>query len=512
MSKIIETKINRFDGGIVNDPRDPRKGVCRVSTNFDLLTNPYKITPYRNSESGDSASATSQKQNFAMALRTGSIYKLYALGVKSGTAIAEVMCKDPINTADDYTNATWQSPNNNQAALGATSFDLFVYYKYTTAANSRIFGALGGTRIWSCDPTSVAVFDDAGHNLTYTNIAQGLVFSKDDILYIPYDNKIAKNNQGAWTDAALTLPSHLYITTIWENGNYLMIACAPLSGIGNSVVYQWDRDSSLATLSESIDGGEGIIKVGENIDGTNITISLSGGTSATFKDKVIFKYLSGNQLIQFRELVGTTSTLFPSVKQKKGNRLYFMMSIVLNGTRREGVWSIGKNSSGQLAVTHERTPNNDTALTAGTSNLYNFIFVGDYLFQSYMTSSAYALSKTNNQESYEGQTAIYETKKYFAGDSSLKKKLIGVSVMTEPLPIAGQVVLKYRMDEETSYTPIMTEATDNSISHSALNIESSGDNLPNDYKEIDFRIESIGGAEVTCFKFKEEIIGKDIYD
>ena len=71
MSKFFETKINKWDGGIVNDPRDPQENVCRVVSNFDILTNPYKMIPYRDSEDGDSGASTSKKQNFCIALRAG---------------------------------------------------------------------------------------------------------------------------------------------------------------------------------------------------------------------------------------------------------------------------------------------------------------------------------------------------------------------------------------------------------------------------------------------------------
>ena len=83
---------------------------------------------------------------------------------------------------------------------------------------------------------------------------------------------------------------------------------------------------------------------------------------------------------------------------------------------------------------------------------------------------------------------------------------MGITVTTEPLPTAGQVVLKFKKDEETSFTTIFTEATNDSISFSAVT------SLPKDYKEIQFRIESTGGAEITGFTFKEELTGKRNYE
>jgi len=505
MGKIIETRVVNFTGGITNDPRDNAEGVAQVVTNFDILTDTKRMMPYRDSEDGDGSASTSKKQNFAIALRTGTTYSLYALGVVSGTARAEVLYKDlTTGGSNDLDDNAWATPLNNQSSAGTTSFNLFVYYKKT----GYIYGARAGSHIWRFSPSGAAWVDDH-QALSYTNIAQGLVHSKDDILYVPYDNKIAKNDNGSWNNTALTLPSHLYVTSICEYGNYLAIACAPLSGIGNSVVYLWDRDATLTTLSESIDWGEGVIKVLEELDGFLIGLSQAGGNSTRTKNRIIFRYYAGAGAVKIRELLSTTSPNLLIAKQKVDHRIFFMMSATLNGSLREGVWSIGRENS-RFVIAHERTPNNDTAL--GNGILQNFFFVGDYLFIAYVNnSSANALSKTNDSSSFTA-TSIYESVIFNGGDSSLAKDLVGVTITTEPLPAAGSVVVKYKKDAETSYTTILTHSTDDAISKSAINIESTGAALPKSYKEISFRIESTGGAVITGLSFKEEITGKRAYD
>ena len=496
--------VNQFNGGMVNDSRDPRENVTRVATNFDILTNQYRMTPYRRSESGDSGASTSKKENFVIALGTGTEYRLYGLGVVSGTGRAEILMKTlGTGGSGDLSDATWLTPANNAAASGTVNFDLFVYYRYTTVANSRIFGA-STNRIWSYDPTSTAAFDDAGRAINYTNIAQGLVHSKDDILYIPYDNKIAKNNQGVWTDAAITIPSHLYITSICETGNFLAIAAAPLSGNGASRVYLWDRDSSLTTLSENIYWGEGIIKVLEDIDGFLIGISFSGGNSTRFNDRIVFRYWqSGPSGIEFESLIGTTSSIMPIAKQKVNNRIYFMLSANLNGSVREGVWSIGRSSANSaFGIIHERTPNNSTALSSGLLN--NFFLVGDFMFISYVDSSVYYLSKTDDQASYSA-TSIYESTinpKMTELDKMSKKQLVSVTAHYVKLPSAGQVVMKYKVDGG-SYTTIFTEIGTDTVNpvFTETTIDASGTQFTSG-REYEFRLESTGGAEITGFSYK----------
>lgn len=480
--------LNRFDGGIVNDPRS-EGNVCRMCTNFDILTNPHRLTPYRDSESGDSAPTTSQKQNFVIALRTGTTYSLYALGVISGTAKAEVLYKDlTTGGSTDLDDSGWSTPANNQSSSGSTNFELFVYYKKT----GFIYGARANSHIWRFDPAGGA-FVDAHQALSYTNIAQGLVHSKDDIFYVPYDNNIAKNDNGSWTPTALTLPKHLYITSISEYGNYLAIACAPLSGLGNSVVYLWDRDSTLATLSESIDWGEGNIKILEEINGFLVGISLSGNGTSRFKDRIIFKYYSGVGGAQkFMELEGGITSQLPLAKQKINNRLNFMMSVSLNGAVREGVWSVGKTGD-RFTLVHERTPNNDTALTSGT--LKNFFYVGDFLFQSYTDSGSFALSKTNDTSSYTA-TSIIETKinpGFPDTDKSQFIKLYAVGALYDALPAAGQVVVKHRIQGGT-YATIFTETTDGATYTEPVSIYADGTQFNDLTKEHEFRVESTGGA------------------
>ena len=73
--------------------------------------------------------------------------------------------------------------------------------------------------------------------------------------------------------------------------------------------------------------------------------------------------------------------------------------------------------------------------------------------------------------------------------------------MTEAMPTAGQIVLSYKADGETSYTTIFTNTTDDDVYHEAVNIESSGLTLP-EFREISFRIASTGNVVVKGLKFR----------
>ena len=192
--------------------------------------------------------------------------------------------------------------------------------------------------------------------------------------------------------------------------------------------------------------------------------------------------------------------------QKHKSRLNFMMGMTLNGALRAGTWSIG-GVPGAFTVVQERTLNNDTAFTLSTLNLGAFIYVGDFLFQSYDISGTFSLAKTADGTTFTA-TSVYETKYYATEGSSLRKDLVGVTIEHEPLPASGspKAIAKYKIDDETSYSSaILTSNTATDVSKSAIV------DLPKDYKEISFRLESTGKAIPTGLSFMEEVTGKRAY-
>ncbi len=525
MGKIIETKIDRFDGGIANDPRDTRTSVARMISNFDALTNPKKLIPRRDLEEGDAGSATSKKQNFAFGVadisNAPSVHTLYGLGVQSSAADAEVLDKDLSLgvTGTDFDDQIWGQPTANQSASGDVAFGCFTYYQ-SAAAVGKIYGFLrnsgsgAANRIFAFDPQGTAFDEDEGTLVVEANnTAQGLVHPKFDNLYLPYENYIAsKDAAGAFNMSALVLPRQYYITSLADFGNYLAIACASRNPFDNSRLFLWDMTSTDA--SETIDLGSGVCQVLEEVDGDLIAISLKADTAnATdankiiFDERVIFRVLSGSKMIKFLELKAESqNTRLPIAKQKIDNRLYFLMGIDYNGSEVEGVWSIGRTSiGGPMALFHEYT----TALTGST--LHSFIYAGDFVVLASTVSGTFELVKTQDSSTSFANNSIYETVIFDAGDSSLKKDLVGVTVMTDPMPTAGKVLVKYKKDEDSTWTLISTFTDDNGISKGAVSIETSSAKVLN-YKEIQFRLESTGGAEITGLTFKEEITGKRKYE
>lgn len=512
MGKILEQVISRFDKGIINDPRVSDIRYCQFMKNFDAFTFPHKLIPFRSSESAHAAPDGNGAQfvNFTTAI-VNSTLRLYALGVvTAGGARASISYKT------DFTGTAWTSPAGNESSAGSRNEDFFIYYK------NYIYGARAGTNLWRHgDITGTPSWTDSWQTLTHTNMAQGLIHSQDDILYIPYDNKIATWDNTAFSATALTLPDNLVITSLAEYGNYLAIACRPLGQVGNSKVFLWNKTST--DVSEVIDWGEGNLQVLENLEGHLIGISLS--SLFVFNTKIIFRQYAGGTTQIFAQLDSTTPYVagdLPLEKQKVNNYLYFLLTITLNGVKEQGLWKVGRSKGESFSVVMDRTPNNDTALTSGT--LEGFAIVGEYILIAYISNSDYAISKTDDTNLH-AHTAVYETVILNGGDSSKTKKLIGITIINEALTANSDITVKYKKDEETSFTTILnydgtssSSANLNKLNRSAVNIESSGVNLPT-YKEITFRVEITAESAGTLgnisgllgLKYKSELIEDDIY-
>lgn len=506
MPEITPQIINSFDGGMRDDYRSESSNGAAVIKHFEIHNFPHKLNPIRGMVNVSSSHLIGN-------IILGSDGLFYGIGTDDASPTTQALYK-----MADPASPSWTVLSTGYSS-NAVIYNPFVEYK-------NYFYTLRSGFVMRFDRASIVGADVAFDSISWSNTAQGVVHPKDDILYIPYDNKIWSLNGhgGSPNDAALTMPSYLKITAIAPYGNYLAIACAPVNNTAiGSIVYLWDRDTSLATLSESIDWGTGVLKILNTLDGYLIGISDIGGASTTIldRDSIEIKVYNGGtpQLLgQISTRKQTSSTPDAVINEKvnfiRGRKMYFSLSISGGGTSpsMNGLWAIGKNNAGQFAYNIERiatTDNSETGVLAAS-------IIGNYCAMVHTAVGTVTISTSSATESaIFTATSTYETTIKNLGDSSIKKKLIGVSVMTEPLPSSGSVTLKYRKDEDindeaSGWTTIFTNTTDDSISHSAINIESSGANLP-EFKEIQFQILSTGGAVITGLKYKCESLDKDIY-
>src|SRR3990167_8911128 len=480
MGRLLETRQNYFGKGISNFLRSKIFEFSRLVSNFDIYSDPTQMKSNPDFIADSITSLTLAESKLCKFLATANSSNdatvQWALGVVSGTTKPRIFVKT--NTAA----GGWAAASNTTDTDVGINENIFVAYPQTV-----LWGARNGTQMWRYQ-TGTDTFTATGVNaITYTQMFQGLVHSKDNILYIPYYNDtgsfIAKCNDTTWNNTALTLTSSMIPISISEYGNYLAIACKQRNiQSGPSVVFLWDRDSSLTTLSESINWGPESLEMIEEIDGTLVGVSVFANTSTeiiTTRPRIVFKAYAGGapRAQQFLEIPLTSSTvnanLLPTAnnttatgvnttagvaidKQKINKRVLFNLSCQINNVQYDAIWAIARLADGSLSVSIDHLMNNDTALTANVVVPKGFFKFGDYMTVSFVDNNAtYKANKTiNAAATYTAQPSFYET--LIFGEPYLKFKLISVGVMTEPLPSAGQVVLKYKKDAETSFTTIFT--------------------------------------------------------
>jgi hypothetical protein len=513
-SKIIT--INRFDGGVVNNGRFPSPRHAKVVTNFNVLSDPFRLVPYLSSEDGDSSATTNKIQNFCLGKQLPSD-AVFGLGVKSGNPAVFYRI-----TTSDLADSTWSSTANN--SLGGTPDQdrakLFIYYPN----QDKVYFWASNTSMVEYDPdneTANQSLDLATSSTvtptSFTRSSNAILHSKDDIVYVGIDNYIIKKNAAtAWADG-LTLPVGVDVVCLAEYGNYLAIATRPTGRLGKCTVYLWDRDSSLATLTQSVSWGDESLEFIEEIEGELVGISTTGVLTADIEDKVVFRrYIAGVGAVKFLELDGgvspTVGVQVPrAITQKYRGRLYFMMTITLHGAVRHGVWSIGRNpGTREWTLVHEKTSNNDTALN-NTHTLYSFINVGDYLFQAHLDNGTEKMTKTDDAVVYTGTSYFESTINpgMDAKDFFMKKRLKAISLHFERLPANGVASVKFRADSATAWasiTALLSENTDNAVFKEATRFDTSGNSVLTDGREFEFRIESTGGAVITGISYEYDIL------
>lgn len=491
MSKIVEITINNFSGGVSDDTRENNATKYQVASHFDVFSNPTRITPYRSLEADtdDGTTGTGMKQylvkDFVYASASS---KLYGLGQTAG-GLTKIVYKA------DATSGTWTLPASSEGN-GAVQNGCLVEYK------DYLWGFQGTTQVfrWGLLSGTPAITNSQGTVGTITSVAQGII-AKDDNLYLPYNNKLARvTSGGTVNDAVLTLPTNFKITSICNYGNYLAIACAPISTFnGTSKVFLWNLTG--VDVTEAIDWGEGELRVLETIEGYLVGITdryLNSATGAGRGSMIVQTYSGGTpQVVKEVFTQALTGKSIPLSKAVKNNRLFFACKIMNNsaGTEyREGIWSFGrKNVNYPFALNLDITDSNiDTDGIQSIGSAANFFFISH--------SGDGSIDKTNDSSTY-AFTSILETQVFDFGDPDSDKTLQSLKVSFPKFPTGGSLTAKYRVDGATSWTTIGTFTTVGELSRTFMSIEAT-DTAFASGKEYEFRLESTGGVEITGLKAK----------
>jgi len=487
MSKIVELKLNSFSGGVSDDPREANATKFQITKHFDVFSQPNRLVPYRSLETDTetSVSATDLKQYVVQDfLYASASAKLYGLG-QTGAGLTKIVQKA------DATSGLWTLPASSEGN-GAVLNGCFVEFKdyiWGFQGTNQVFkwGLLSGTPSITNSVGTVAS--------TITSVAQGVI-AKDDQLYMAYNNVVVRvTAAGTLVDSALTLPTNFKITSLCNFGNYLAVGCAPISTYnGQSKVFLWNLTSP--DVQEVIDWGEGELRVLEAIEGMLVGVTdryLNNTTGAGRGSMIIQVYQGGApQVVKEVFTQALTGKTMPRNKAVKNNRLFFAAKIMTNsaGTEyNEGIWSFGrKNVNYPFSLTLDVIDEN-----IDSDGIQAFGTAANYFFITH--SGDGSIDKTNDAATY-AFTSIYESQIFDFGDQDADKTLLALKVSFKRLATGESVVAKYRVDGATSWTTIGTFSTVGDLSHSFVNIESSGLAFASG-KEYEIRLESNAGLEIT---------------
>ena len=497
MSKQLQINISDFNGGISDDARKTTISEFQITKHFDIFSNPKRLTPYRSLEADTetSISATDLKQYLVKDfLYASGSTKLYGLG-QTGAGLTKIVQKAVAESG------LWTTPSSSEGNGAVKNGCFFEYkdYAWGFQGTNQIFkwGLLSGTPSITNSVSTVAS--------TITSVANGII-AADGNGYMAYNNVVVRiaTDASTITDSAKTVPTNYKITSLANYGSYMAIGCSPKDSFnGKSTVFIWNLSSDL--FAETIDWGEGDLRVLESVEGMLVGVTdryLNNATGAGRGSMIVQGYSGGAaQVLKevfTQALVGKT---IPTSKVVKNNRLFWAAKIMTNSagtTYNEGIWSFGrKNANYSNTLTLDVVDENiDTDGIQGFGAAANFFFIAH--------SADGSVDKTNDAATY-AFTSVYESQIFNLGDAGVDKRLDSVKVTFRALAAGETVTLKYRVDGATSWTTIGSEATDGALSRTFLSIEAT-DTAFASFKELEIRLESTGGAEITSFAVKATIL------
>lgn len=487
--------LNDASGGMVGDDRSVTTNVASLIKNVDPISRKHRVTPYFDVQNGDASSATNLITDFLNYGASSLATTLFGLGQASSNV--QVFNKNALASG----NAWSTFANSTGGAGGVPQPGVFAVYH-----GSAYGGHVADGTIWRCQLNG-AGFTNADTTLGAAPTAQAIVHSKDDCLYMGANNVLARNNVGSWTTAALTLPTGTVISCLSEFNDFLAIGCNLPSG--KSIVYLWDRNSSLTTTSANLDWGFGSLQTLQQVE--EYLVGVSTTSSAGLYPKMVFRrYISGAGGQVFNELFASSATGLQVVgnSMKVGNRMYFMGGITIDGTLHNGIFAIQRPTlTGDFSVWIDRLPNNDT----GTSSaMGGFTIVNDYVYLSY--ASGTTMRYTNSGTTAYSATSYWETvwNPSMQEKDKTKNKTLKVIALTT-LPISangGNIAVDYKVDGGNWIT-VYTQTTVGSVT-TELTKDATGTSFTSG-REYKFRVKpggasSVGLVEVTEFKYSYEIL------
>ena len=510
MGQIISKLINRFDGGMSNDKRVDAGNKFSVTKHFDTFTFPHKLVPYTKSSlidavesAGASKPYTITEFLYAPTTNGGSTYKIWGRGVTVGGGGGKVQIMSMSVGASE-----WDSPDGDLASSYVPVPGCFFYYE------GKIYVWANGNLLMSADMGATPFATVATLGANYTKVTQPLRSKNDNKAYFFTDNNVhSLTSAGVFDDNVLVLSTNYNIVSACEYGNYIALGCVTKDSL-KSIVVLWDRQATINEITENIDFGNGEIVVLSTIDNV-LTAVISDSLNSTLSldtPKVIIKQYIGGIAKTVEEIIADTQGYIPGITDSLAkvyhltdNKIYFVARIPDKANTRFGIWCV--SSGGKVALDY---------IEDGASTYEGILQVGNVWFVAHSNDGSTNRSDISPAIPSTTQYSEYET--LLLEKTYQNKKLVRVGVMTEPLQNYGagdsSYKISYRTSEgtpssATSYTEIFDCSESGSTFHSSINIESTGETLP-EFREIQFKVSSLKGTVITGIYYEYEILPTDL--
>lgn len=490
MSKVI---INQFDGGRAQSDRDTTTNENIDCSGFDILLDENTLVPYTGNSIDHLSSGSGTSSTYvidAVLTTTGQIIGVAYL-TTSGFRFVRKDSLNPrsfwvVNSASDAGNTARWAIAYKGGAYGLADERL---YRYDSDTAHTLIGTISGSGTGT--------------------IVKPIVHSQDNVMYMASGKILSKYDGTTFTASAFTMPYD--VIALEEYGQYLAVFCQGPDG--KSVVYLWGRDTSLSTLQQVIEVGEGLGKILVNLEGVLYAISEKTG-------KVIIRgYLGGVftklKQIEVRQLSGSTyfGTLYDK-RIKSGGNVFFT-------TGGQNIICFGKNKKGQYIVTRDR----NMAITAGISSIHGLFAVEStygnsqetVFFYTYTAGSEAGVNYFTNTALYAASpsasnygTAVYTTTlnpSMPIEDRNKEKQLQKVWIKIAPMHLSfGSITVEYSVNGSSFVTVISQNSTfTNNIMIFEASAENTGASFLNG-SEYKFKITSTSGVSITEFGYSYDNI------
>lgn len=357
-----------------------------------------------------------------------------------------------------------------------------------------LFGIQNSRYLYRFDGVSTfnTTFYDTGSAFT-NGFADAITHSKDGKMYFATDNKVhSVDSTGAAGSLALTLPNaNFRVTSLCEQGNYIQIAGYDVK-TGESASLLWDRDTSVVDLTESYALGRDTVVHNTCLLGQTFTVQVRADTSnSSFQEKpvLVIKYLNGAQFDTLYEFP-VSSLSVPNnmigAKYQSLDRFYFTAKVQFDGESAARNVCFCLDYKGRLTIAQ------NLDIDTGTNPITGVLRNGEAFWFGAGSDGAWNTTSTYTTIS------PYETNDIRSDDLGMNLNFKKAYITCEPLPASGQILVKMRKNEETTFTTVATLTGTNTAKFSLTEMKVKNALTGLDKaKQVRIRLESTNGAVIT---------------